>query len=61
MLEGLRTRRLTVADLEGAKAWYTTMLGQPPYFDQPFYVGFNVGGYEWGYRPPRPAACRAAR
>jgi hypothetical protein len=24
------------------------VLGQEPYFDQPFYVGFNVGGYELG-------------
>jgi len=22
-----------------------------PYFDQPFYVGFNVGGYELGLDP----------
>ena len=26
-------------------------LGFPPYFDQPFYVGFNVGGYELGLSP----------
>ncbi len=26
-------------------------LGKPPYFDQPFYVGFNVGGYELGLLP----------
>ena len=51
MLEGLRTQVFTVADLDGAKAWYANMLGQPPYFDQPFYVGFNVGGYELGLLP----------
>ena len=22
-----------------------------PYFDQPFYVGFNIGGYELGLQP----------
>ncbi|MDP3909203.1 MAG: hypothetical protein Q8Q14_02335 [Gemmatimonadales bacterium] len=22
-----------------------------PYFDEPFYVGFNVGGYELGLNP----------
>lgn len=27
------------------------MLGFPPYFDEPFYVGFNVGGYELGIMP----------
>ncbi len=26
-------------------------LGFGPYFDQPFYVGFNVGGYELGLDP----------
>ena len=27
------------------------MLGVQPYFDQPFYVGFNVSGYELGLQP----------
>ncbi len=27
------------------------MLGVEPYFDEPFYVGFNVGGYELGLDP----------
>ncbi len=27
------------------------MVGHPPYFDEPFYVGFNVGGYELGLVP----------
>jgi len=26
-------------------------LGFGPYFDEPFYVGFNVGGYELGLLP----------
>jgi predicted enzyme related to lactoylglutathione lyase len=26
-------------------------LGFDPYFDQPFYVGFNVGGFELGLDP----------
>ncbi len=51
MLQGLRTQVFIVPDLEGAKAWYTQLLGHPPYFDQPFYVGFNVGGYELGLLP----------
>ena len=51
MLQGLRTQVFTVADLDGAKAWYTDCWAQPPYFDQPFYVGFNVGGYELGLLP----------
>ena len=34
-----------------AKEWYTHVAGVPPYFDQPFYVGFNVGGFELGLIP----------
>lgn len=51
MLEGLRSQIYQVSDLEAAKAWYTQLLGTPPYFDEPFYVGFNVGGYELGLQP----------
>jgi len=48
---GLRTVVYHVADLEKAKAWYSAVLGVQPYFDQPFYVGYNVGGYELGLHP----------
>lgn len=48
---GLRTAIYQVSDLEAAKDWYSTVLGMPPYFDQPFYVGFEVGGYELGLLP----------
>ena len=48
---GLRTATYAVADLTRAKAWYTHLLGTPPYFDEPFYVGFNIGGYELGLVP----------
>ena len=34
-----------------ARDWYSRLLGIPPYFDQPFYVGFNVAGYELGMWP----------
>ena len=51
MFQGLRTVIYHVSDMERAKAWYTEVLGQPPYFDQPYYVGFNVGGYELGLHP----------
>jgi predicted enzyme related to lactoylglutathione lyase len=40
-----------VDDLEKAKAWYAAALATPPYFDEPFYVGFNVGGFELGLNP----------
>jgi predicted enzyme related to lactoylglutathione lyase len=49
--QGLRTVIYHAPDLEKAKAWYTKALGIEPYFDQPFYVGFNVGGYELGLDP----------
>jgi predicted enzyme related to lactoylglutathione lyase len=51
MFLGLRTVVYYVGDLERAKAWWSDLLGIAPYFDQPFYVGFNVGGYELGLHP----------
>ena len=48
---GLRTVIYKVDDLDKAKAWYSSILGIQPYFDEPFYVGFNVGGYELGLDP----------
>ena len=51
MLLGLRTAIYPVNDLDRAKAWYSKVIGHAPYFDQPFYVGFNVGGFELGLVP----------
>jgi predicted enzyme related to lactoylglutathione lyase len=51
MILGLRTAIYHVSDLAKAKAWYSEVLGQQPYFDQPFYVGFSVGGFELGLLP----------
>ncbi|HEY6092898.1 MAG TPA: VOC family protein [Gemmatimonadales bacterium] len=48
---GLRTVIYHVPDLERAKQWYSGAFGVNPYFDEPFYVGFNVGGYELGLDP----------
>ncbi len=48
---GLRTVIYVNDDLEKAKNWYADLLGFTPYFDEPFYVGFNVGGYELGLMP----------
>ena len=45
---GLRTAKYSARDLAAAKEWYRRVLGFDPYFDEPFYVGFNVGGYELG-------------
>lgn len=51
MFLGLRTAIYPVPDLAAAKKWYTEMLGQKPYFDEPFFVGFSVGGFELGLLP----------
>lgn len=48
MIKCLRTVVYTVKDLETAKKWYSEVLEIKPYFDQPFYVGYNVRGYELG-------------
>jgi len=51
MILGLRTALYPSPDLAAGKAWYTKVLGVEPYFDQPFYVGFSVGGFELGLVP----------
>jgi predicted enzyme related to lactoylglutathione lyase len=51
MIKGLRTVKVPVTDLARAKAWYGEVFGVTPYFDQPFYVGFAVGGFELGLVP----------
>ena len=51
MMLGLRTAIYHVPDLARAKGWYAEAFGVAPYFDQPFYVGFNIGGYELGLDP----------
>lgn len=62
MILGLRTALYPVTDLAAAKAWYGKVLGCEPYFDQPFYVGYAVGGFELGLVPdgePGAAGCTA--
>lgn len=50
-LHGLRTVVYTTTEISKAKDWYRNVLGIEPYFDEVFYVGFNVGGYELGLHP----------
>lgn len=57
---GLRSAIYTASDLTVAKAWYMEVLGVQPYFDEPFYVGFNVGGFELGVLPDENAAAERA-
>lgn len=55
MFLGLRSHIITTADLDAARSWYSEALGIEPYFDEPFYVGFDVGGFELGLLPDQPA------
>jgi lactoylglutathione lyase len=50
---GLRTTIYKVPDINAAKEWYTKAFLTKPYFDEPFYVGFNIGGYELGLIPEK--------
>jgi len=45
---GLRTTIYKVNDLDAAKEWYAKAFETKPYFDEPFYVGFNIAGFELG-------------
>ena len=53
---GLRTVIYHVPDLKRAKEWYSSVFDVQPYFDEPFYVGFNIGGYELGLDPDTKGA-----
>ena len=48
---GLRTVAYKVEDITKAIEWDTKVFAREPYFDEPFYVGFNIGGYELGLQP----------
>jgi len=50
-IRGLRTVVYKVTDLAAATRFYTNVLGIAPYFEEPFYAGFNVGGFELGLDP----------
>jgi predicted enzyme related to lactoylglutathione lyase len=56
MILGLRTAIYPVKDLALAKAWYGKVLALTPYFDEAFYVGFAVGGFELGLVPDGEAS-----
>ncbi len=51
MFRKLRTIIYHVNDIEKARDWYKKVTGIPPYFDESFYVGFNVYGCELGLDP----------
>ena len=51
MFKKLRTVIYHVDDLDKAKAWYKSITSIDPYFDEPFYVGFDINGCELGLDP----------
>lgn len=50
-LLGLRSVIYPVDDVQISKDWWTRTLGIEPYFDEPFYTGYNIGGFELGLFP----------
>lgn len=54
MIKGLRTALYPSPDLARAKAWYELVFERKPYFDEPFYVAFEIGGFELGLVPDAP-------
>lgn len=46
----IRSLVVPVSDLDAAKAVYTALLGEP-HTDQPYYVGYNVDGFEIALNP----------
>ncbi|MBL9013715.1 MAG: hypothetical protein JNL83_06045 [Myxococcales bacterium] len=51
VLTGIRSVIYKVSDLAVAKAFYQSAVGKPPYFDEPYYVGFDLDGQELGLDP----------
>jgi predicted enzyme related to lactoylglutathione lyase len=51
MFKKLRTVIYHVNDLQKAKEWYINATGMQPYFDELFYVGFDINGFELGLDP----------
>jgi predicted enzyme related to lactoylglutathione lyase len=54
MSTAIRSLVVTVSDLDAAKGVYSALLGTP-HTDTPYYVGYNVEGFEVGLTPGDPA------
>ncbi len=50
MTPTIRSLVIPASDLGAAKAIYTALLGEP-HTDQPYYVGYNVNGFEVALAP----------
>jgi predicted enzyme related to lactoylglutathione lyase len=51
MLNKIRSVIYHAANLNEAKEWYKKVTGIEPYFDEAFYVGFDINGFELGLDP----------
>ena len=51
MNQGIKTVIYPVKDITGATTLFRKFLGVDPYADQPYYVGFKVGGQDIGLVP----------
>jgi predicted enzyme related to lactoylglutathione lyase len=51
MASGMQTVIYPVKDLDSAKKVYTTLLGSPPAYEAPYYVGWNINGQDIGLDP----------
>ncbi|HTJ13295.1 MAG TPA: VOC family protein [Dinghuibacter sp.] len=54
MNNGIKIILYPVKDVVEAKATFQQFLGVEPYADQPYYVGFKVGGQDVGLVPGNP-------
>jgi predicted enzyme related to lactoylglutathione lyase len=51
MFTGLRSIIYPSANLEEDKKFWQAVTGKKPYFDEPYYVGFDINGCELGLDP----------
>ncbi len=58
MIKGLQTVVYEVPDMDAARVFYSKLFRCEPYFDQPFYIGFSIAGFELGLHPEHPTTER---
>jgi predicted enzyme related to lactoylglutathione lyase len=55
MGKGLTALMFPTSDLAKSKELFSRLLGAEPAFDEPFYVGWQFGGFSIGLDPSGPA------
>jgi predicted enzyme related to lactoylglutathione lyase len=51
MFNKIRSVIYHAPNLDEAKEWSKKVIGIAPYFNEPFYVGFDINGFELGLDP----------